>query len=224
MNGQSFSSKVWKIEQCFLILGILLLTSSCSLFQNGNTETVLTPDSKPGLVTQNRIRTREQKKMFLCLIAEQGKPFSFYDEENGLWLGAEPEIIRIIAEKLKMDVAFVPVPASALAAALRNGRGDIAIGQLTTRQISSVHQTAVFPYASAQNDKFAFMVRNDDAAWKNTIEKAAAGIDGNAILKRNAEDLKPISVELGDKGNSEKVISISVDLQAPSSGKESGKK
>ena len=71
----------------------------------------------------------------------------------------------------------------------------------------------MFPYAAAKNDKFAFMVRIDDSNWKNTLEKAASGIDSAALLKRYAQDLKPISVELDDKENSEKVISISVDLQ-----------
>ena len=57
------------------------------------------------------------------------------------------------------------------------------------------------------------MVRLDDSNWKNTLEKAASGIDSAALLKRYAQDLKPISVELDDKENSEKVISIAVDLQ-----------
>lgn len=213
MNGQLFSSSKWAIELGVILLGAVLFSGGCTLFQWGEINTEQAVVSKPDLITQNRIRARELKKTFICLIAEQGKPFSFYDEENRIWQGAEPEMIRQIASTLKMDVVFVPVPASALAAALRNGRGDIAIGKLTTKQIAAWHQTTVFPYAAAKNDKFAFMVRIDDSNWKSTLEKAASGIDSAALLKRYAQDLKPISVELDDKENSEKVISISVDLQ-----------
>ncbi len=218
MNGQLFFSSKQKIKRCSVLLGILLCSGGCSFFQNNPVETEQTA-AKPGLITQNRIRMRKQKNIFLCLIAEQEKPFSFYDEPLGSWQGAEPEMIRQIAAKLKMEVVFVPVPASALAAALRNGRGDIAAGKLTTKQIASLRQTAVFPYADAKNGKFSFMVRSDDSAWKNALEKAASGIDGAAILKRNAQDLAPVSVELEEKENSEKAISISVDLQAKPAGK-----
>lgn len=223
MNGQLFFSSKWKIELCSALLGLLIFSSGCSLFKSNDARQGQNL-SKPGFITQNRIRAREQKNTFLCLVAEQGKPFSFYEEENGAWLGAEPEMVRMIAKNMKMNVVFVPVSQAALAAALRNGRGDLAIGKLTTKQIAVWHQTAAFPYADAKNGKFAFMVRNDDLEWKSMLEKAAAGINGNALLKSNAEDLKPISVELDERENSEKVISISVDLQTPPAGKEPVKK
>lgn len=223
MNGRSYFSSRWKIELYLALLGTALFSGGCSFFQNNTSQ----PDqslSKPGPVTQNRIRARELKKTFICLIAEQGKPFSLFDEENGVWQGAEPEMIRQIAEKLKLNVVFIQLPENALASALRNGRGDIAVGKLTTGKIAAARQTAVFPYAAAKNDKFAFMVRSDDTAWQDTLKKATTGIDGNALLKSNAEDLKPISIELDEKNNNEKVISISVDLQANPSGKEQQKK
>lgn len=220
MNARSSSRVSLTINLCAAMA--LLFLTGCSLFQSK--EEAPAAPVKQGVISAKRTQARKTSRTMLCLIAEQGRPFSHYDEESELWQGAEPEIVRAIAEKLKLEVIFVPVPAAALASALRNGRGDLAIGKLTASRIAAWHQTAVFPYASGPEDSYALMIRSDDIAWKSELEKAAAGIDGAALLKANAKDLKPIAVDVVEKENSGEVISISVDLDKKNDKKESGKK
>lgn len=207
------SSRVFPgIKLCTALAVLTFLLNGCFLWDTGNQPSPAVSAVKPGVISSKRIRARKESKTILCLIAEQGKPFSEYDEESGNWLGAEPEMVRAIAAKLKMNVVFISVPEAALASALRNGRGDLAIGQLTTSRIAAYHQAAVCPYAPVQDEHYALMIRSDEADWKNDLEKAAAGIDGAALLKANGKDLKPIAVEVAEKENSDEVISISVDL------------
>ncbi|MBO5959558.1 MAG: transporter substrate-binding domain-containing protein [Lentisphaeria bacterium] len=211
MNAPLFSSaKVFKTGLVLLLTGLLC---SCSFFSGGDGSADKSP-AEPGSVTKSRIRARESSGVMLCLIAESGLPFSVYDEEAG-WIGAEPEIVLAIAEKLKMNVRFIPVPTVALASALRNGRGDIAIGKRTAGSIAADHLAPVFPYAAAKNGKFALMVRADDTVWRQALEKAAAGLDGESMLKKHARDLKPVSVEVvEDSAGKEETLSISVDLKS----------
>lgn len=212
MNARSSSRVHLQIELCAVLVVLTLFTSGCSFFRE--TEKVDTPTIKMemGAISARRSQARKANKTLLCLIAEQGSPFSEYDDESGLWQGAEPEIVRTIGKKLNMDVVFIPVPYAALASALRNGRGDLAVGKLTTSRIATLHQTAVFPYAPVQNEHYALMIRSDDLSWKRDLEKAAAGINGAALLKGNEKNIKPAAVEIVEKESNDEVITISVDL------------
>lgn len=218
MNAQSSSSGIRFFKTAALLTALLILPmSGCSLFRttekqadNAGKEAAI----QTGAVTGKRIRTRKANNSFICLIAEQEMPFSAWNEELGRWQGAEPEIVRMIAANLKMDVVFVPVSSAALSSALRNGRGDLAIGKLTTGQITAWHLTPVVPYAPAKNGQYALMVRNDDIDWEKNLEKAAGKLDGSALLKANSNDRKPVSVEVVEKEESADAISISVDLKS----------
>lgn len=220
MNVRSFSSGIWFSKIPFLLLltaTLILPNSGCSFFtlmenttDNGHVE----PAVKTGAVTGKRIRARKANNTFICLIAEQDMPFSAWNEDQGIWQGAEPEIVRKIADNLKMDVIFVPLSTAALPAALRNGRGDLAAGKLTTEQIDACHLTPAVPYAPAKKGQYALMVRNDDTAWKKALEKAAGKLDGSALLKANSSDRKPASVEVVEKEGNDDTISITVDLKS----------
>ena len=217
MNAQSSSSGIWYFKTAALLTALLsLLMSGCSLIlpAEKQTDTISEAAIQTGAVTGKRIRARKANNTFICLIAEQDMPFSAWNEEQGIWQGAEPEIVRMIAANLKMDVVFVPVTSAALSSALRNGRGDLAVGKLTNRQITAWHLTPVIPYAPAKNGQYALMVRNDDVRWKKDVEKAAGKLDGSALLKANSNDRKPVSVEVVEKEESTDAISISVDLKS----------
>ena len=218
MNAQSSSRENRQIKiSAFLaaLTALFLPLSGCTLFQqpekgNGSGISV----HAPGAVSRKRIQSRKEHKTFVCLIAEQDMPFSDWNEELGSWQGAEPEIVRQIAAKLNMNVVFVPVPAVALPSALRNGRGDIAAGKLTTGQIAASRMTAVVPYAPAKTGKYALMIRNDESIWKKDLTKAAEKIDGSALVKANTLEQKPVSVEVVEKEENDDAISISVDLKS----------
>lgn len=221
MNAPLFSNATVKV----LLLPVLLcLLTGCSFFASAPGSTA--GSVPPGLISSERIRIRQTTHTFHCLVAESGYPFSVYDPENGDWSGAEPEIIRTIAKNLKMQVVFVPVPAAALASALRHGRGDVAIGKLTDEQIAADHLDSVFPYAPAEKKNYALMIRPDDTAWKDSLRKAAGGIDGSALLKTHTKTPSEASVEIADDAaqDEEEPLSISVDLKPGKDGKTRGKK
>lgn len=183
---------------------ILLTASGCSWF--GTTET---PVADPGKnivpeetdpISARRHKVRTKSKTFVCLIAPVDKVHAVFDPEKNEWTGIEPEIIRAIAAQLKMKVQFVEVPAAALSAALRNGRGDIAAGTFHTDAIAALNMAPVVAYEPAINGNYAFMVRPGDPEWKKNVDAAAEKVDCKKIVERySVSFLKKASVVIPDQ-------------------------
>lgn len=212
-NAPSFSSAGSKhVRLLTLLAAAYLISAACACFHSAN------PDNEgiaegTGPISAERVRSRRTSKSLVCLIAASGKPYAFRSSENGTWEGVEPEIIRRAAGLLQLKPVFVELPADALSAALRNGRGDIAAGHLDSRLIRSLCLTPVLPYASVKDAELAFMVRTDDIQWREALQNAARQINIPEIISATSNTLNSASVKLlpQDSGETPPTISVSVD-------------
>ncbi len=205
-NVRSSSSAAAAAEKSFLCACTALLLCSCSLFQSGSGE----PEPKDP-VSLERSHFRKQTNTLVCLIADSGKPYAHPDPVTGEWTGIEPDLIRSLAEQLKMQVIFIQLPVRALPSALRNGRGDIAAGKLDTDLIRSLELTDTVRYLTAGNEKnLALAIRSGDRKWFQTLTRAAKNIDLKKITEDADNTIKNASVQLLKP--EEKEISISIDM------------
>ncbi len=210
VNVQSSSSAMTAdIFRFFLSVCLCLTVCGCSFWQkSGGAENIL-PGTDP--VSAERSVIREKNNTLVCLIAESGKPFSRYDRETGSWEGIEPEIIRALAENMNFSVQFIPLSRQALSGALRNGRGDIAAGRLSTVLIQDFYMTPVLPYAPADDKSdFALMVRPGDLQWAKDLEQTGKKIDLEKIVSVTGNTVKSATVQVLKQETKE--ISVSVDM------------
>ena len=155
MNVRLFSNAAKTTVKFILLLtgiSVLLLNGSgCGFFapseepeEEAKANTDVSPARSLGTISSERSDFRKQYNEFICLIADTGKPFAYFDREKGEWCGIEPDILHALAKALNKKITFVCLPTPALSAALRKGRGDIAAGKFEFSASSESFKMASF--------------------------------------------------------------------------------
>lgn len=180
-----------------LCLAAMLLaqTAGCAFFSFFSSRRKNAPvkqdQTAAGLISAERAGKRARDKEFICLIALSGAPFCEQDA-NGNLRGLEPDIVRALAKELHWKVRLIQVKKESLSAHLRNGYGDIAAGAMDTDLIRVFGFTPVLVYAPAPQTapqtaapaipSFAFLIRDDDPQWRQTLADAQSHLDWKKLL------------------------------------------
>ncbi len=121
-----------------------------------------TPEELGRIASQKRMAELEKRKVLRVAVSTAGGKFA-YLTPDGTFEGPEVDAVRKAAEKNKWSVFIFAVRPESLAAVVRNGKADIAIGGLKTAEIVRALLTPVCEY---QHEKSAYAF----AAWNNAEE------------------------------------------------------
>ena len=137
---------LWAITACLLAVSCVQLPEP------------VTPEDLSRIAAEKRFRQLEQRKLLRVAVSTTGGDFA-YLTQDGIFEGQEVKA----AHRNGWRVFFFASRPESLAAYVRSGRADLAIGGLTPEAIRTARLTPVMEY-SLEKKRHAF------ASWNNAVE------------------------------------------------------
>lgn len=153
------------------IVSLICLTAAClllvSCFPLSEPEPP-TPAELSRIAAQKRFEQLKQRGLLRVAVSTSGGDFA-YLTQNGTFDGPEVKAVRAAADRNKWKIFLFAVRPESLAAAVRNGRADLAIGGLKPDEIRAALLTPVREYRQ-NGEVYAFAAWNDAEELKKLLE------------------------------------------------------
>ena len=151
------------IVPCIWTATACLLAVSCAPLPEP-----VTPLEFSRIAAEKRFRQLEQRKLLRVAVSTAGGDSAYLSQE-GVFEGPEVQTVLGAAQRNGWRVFFFASRPESLAANVRSGRADLAIGGLTPETIRAARLTPVMEYRR-EKMRHAFASWNDAAELKERLE------------------------------------------------------
>lgn len=161
---------LWAITACLLAVSCVQLPEP------------VTPEDLSRIAAEKRFRQLEQRKLLRVAVSTTGGDFA-YLTQDGIFEGQEVKAVLNAAHRNGWRVFFFASRPESLAAYVRSGRADLAIGGLTPEAIRTARLTPVMEY-SLEKKRHAFASWNDAAELKERLGSGTIPTKSDSQLEK----------------------------------------